>query len=359
MSAIFGALGIADTERAFVQTLGQSVVYDAVGQVLAQWNRDLDAAYSLLVDGTTEDFKFRYKLPGGGYLQRRGGLAQSANIKATGSWDVSLPLDDFGAAVGGDDITLAYMSIQDLNVHLDTIMAQDLNTTRLEILKCMFDNANYTYDDPLHGALTITPFANADAVVYPPVLGADAEATESHMLGTTYLSSAISDTNNPFVTIVDELEEHFGAPTGGSNIITFINQAQTAKVKALTDFDPVDDKFTQPGANTAQLVGLPANVPGRIIGRVSGSWVSEWRYMPADYMFGIHLDAPKPLRMRVDPAYTNIPRGLVLKAKDEKYPLENSHYSHRFGLAVVNRLNGVAIKFVANGVYAVPTGFGH
>lgn len=361
MSAIFGILGINDSEIAFVNTIGQQVVYDAVQEVLNRHNQDLQAALSVFLDGTTEDFKFRYILPGGGYLQRRGGQAPSAAVKRTGSWDVALPLEDFGAALGGIDVDLAYMSIQDLNAHLDTILAQDINTVRLEVLKALLDSAQYTFADPLPnvGSLTVVPLANGDSVVYPPVIGSDTEATDNHYLESGYAAGSISDSNNPFKTLVAELEEHFGTPQGGSNIVTFINNAQTDVVDSLADFDPVNDRFVQPGVNTAQLVGLPANLPGKIIGRTNGTWVSEWRFVPANYMVSVHLDAPKPLRQRVDRAYTGLPRGLSLVSESDVYPLQNAHYRHRFGVAVVNRLNGVVMELGTGGSYTVPSGYGH
>jgi len=33
----------------------------------------------------------------------------------------------------------------------------------------------------------------------------------------------------------------------------------------------------------------------------------------------VDIDAPKPLKMRVDPANTGLPRGLALVATEEKY----------------------------------------
>jgi hypothetical protein len=359
MSQIFGLLGLPDTDRSFVNTVGQRVVYDAIMEILNRHNQELDAAIGIFSDGTTEDFKFRYKLPGGGYLQRRGGQAQSANVKRVGQWDVALPLEDFGAAVGGDRVSLAYMTMKELDTHIDTITLQDINTVRLEILKALFDSAQYTFVDPIHGSLTITPLANNDAVVYPPVIGSETEAADNHYLESGYIATAISDSNNPYVTMRDELEEHFGYPQGGSNLIAFINKAETAETEALTDFTEVQDRFVRPGDNTAVLEGLPSTIPGRIIGRTNGVWVAEWGFIPAGYMLGVHLDAPKPLMQRVDPANTGLPRGLSLISESDEYPLQNSHYAHRFGFAVVNRLNGVVMELANGGSYTVPTGFGH
>lgn len=357
MSGIFGALGLNDTDRVFVSTLGQRVVYDAVNQVLGDHNADLDAALSVFVDQTTADYKIRYKLPGGGRLQRIGSQSVPGAVKAYGSWDVAFPLEEWGASIAYDRVSFAYMTVQELDRHLDTVMIQDRNTVRYEVLKALFNNAQDTFVDPLWGSLSIEPLANNDSVVYPPVLGSETEAADMHYLESGYAASAISDTNNPFPTIRAELEEHFGTQTGGSNIVAWINNAQTAKVQALTDFDEVPDRFVRPGDDRDVPNGLPANTPGIIIGRVSGVWVAEWRWMPANYITAIHLDAPKPLYRRVDPADTNLPGGLTLVAESDTYPFTQSHYSHRFGFGAANRLNGVVFELGTGGTYTVPSGY--
>lgn len=357
MTGIFGVLNLNDTDRLYVNTVGQSIVYDAVNTYLAQVSADLVAAQEVFVETMTEGYKERYKLPGGGRLQRRGGQSPSGAVKASASWDVAYPLEDFGAQVAADDVTLAYMTLQELQRHLDTVVQQDINTVRFEILRSIFNNTARTFVDPLYGSLTVQPLALAsDGVLYPPVLGSETEATDTHHIESGYASSAISDANNPLPTMRDELEEHFGANTGGSNIVVFINNAQTAKIKALTDFDEVIDNFIIPGDAVNQPTRLPS-VPGRIVGRGSGVFVVEWRWIPADYAVAIHLEAPAPLKMRVDPADTGLARGLQLVSRETNYPMEAAHYRHRFGVGVGNRLNGVVMEFGTGGTYTIPTAY--
>lgn len=357
MSGIFGALGIGDTDRVLLSTLGQTAVYDAVNQVLAQHSADMAAAMSVFVERTTSDFKLRYKLAGGGKLQRRGGLAQSGAVKSYAGWDVGLPLEEFGAQIAADRIAFAYMTAQELARHVDTVILQDLNTVRFEILKALLNNTERTFIDPLHGSLLVEPLANADAVVYPPVIGSESEATDSHYLESGYAASAISDTNNPYATMVGELEEHGEMAGGAGNIAVFINNAQVAKTSSLTDFDEVADQFVRPGALSDVVTGLPTNLPGRVVGRVSGAWVVEWRWVPANYMIGLHLDGPAPLIRRIDPADTGLGDGLMLVAESDVYPFTASHYSHRFGVGVGNRLNGVVMELGTGGTYSIPSGY--
>lgn len=356
MSGIFGLLGLSDTDRSYLNTIGQSVVYSASQQLLQQYNAELNAAMSIFVQGTTTGYKERYKLPGGGRLMRRGGQAQSAAVKAYGSWDVAYPLEDFGAQLAESDIAMAYMTMDEYNRHLDSVMIRDMNTVRFEMLKALFNSTAGTFVDPLYGSLTVERLANGDSVTYPPVLGSETEATDNHYLESNYAATAISDTNNPYVTIREELEEHFGASTGGDNIAVFINPAEVPETEDLSDFDAVPDRFISTGANTDIPQNLPS-APGRVIGRTNGVWVIEWRWIPANYALGIHLEAPAPLKMRVDPPDTGLGTGLQLVATDTDYPLSFAHYRHRFGLGVGNRLNGVVLEFGTGGTYTVPTAY--
>jgi hypothetical protein len=219
----------------------------------------------------------------------------------------------------------------------------------------LFNNVATTFTDERNGSLTIQPLANNDSVVYPPVLGSVSDATENHYLESNYASASISDTNDPVVTIVNDIEEHFGTQTGNGNIVVFINNAETAKITALTAFVDTPDRFVREGVQTAVPGAIP-NIPGKILGRHrNGAWISEWRHIPANYLLGIHLEAPPPLKMRVDPAETGLPRGLALVSRDQMYPLEASEWRARFGFGVANRLNGVVVELGTGGSYSVPT----
>ncbi len=357
MSGIFGALGINDSDRVFLSTFGQAVIYDALRSTLDRFNTELNQAMGVFVESTTSNYKLRYKLPGGGRLQRTGGQAPTGAVKTYGDWDVALPLEGFGAALAGNRVDMAYMTAQDLDKHLNTLFMQDTNTVRYEILRALLNNTARTFSDWLWGSLTIQPLANNDSVVYPPVLGVETEATDNHYVTSGYASASITDTNNPYPVIRNMLEEHFGAPTGGSNVVVFINNAETSKTLGLLEFDAVNDRWIIPGVNRDQATGVP-NVPGRVLGRTrSGVWVSEWRWVPSGYMLGVHLDAPAPLMKRVDLPETNLPGDLALVVQDDDYPITSSFYEHRFGVGVGNRLNGVAMQITASGSYTIPTGF--
>lgn len=357
MSGIFGHLNVSDSDYVFNATVGQMAIYQAAQDYLTRVNADIMQAMAVFVEKTTSDHKYRYKSPGGGHLQRRGSDGRYGSVKAYGSWDVAFPLEDFGAQLSGNDVDMAYMTVAELERHINTIVTQNVNTVRYEMLKAIFDNTQGTFVDTRWGSLSIEPLANGDTVTYPPVLGSESEATEDHYLESGYAATAISDTNNPYQTIVDDLEHHFGASTGGSNIVVFINNAETPETKALTDFVGVADAAIAYGDDTDIGMAL-ANVPGKALGRMEGlCHVVEWRWMPAAYMVGIHLDAEAPLIRRIDPSETGLGDGLQLVAEDEKFPFQSSFWRHRFGFGAGNRLNGVVMELGTGGTYTIPTAY--
>lgn len=357
MSGIFGHLNISDTDRVFSSTVGQEVIFEAAQEYFARVNAEIDEVTALFIEEQTEQFKERYKLPGGGALQRRGPDGRYGAVKAYGQWDVAYPLEDFGAQIASNDVAMAYMTVGELDRHLQTVAIQNINTMRWEVLHRLLDNVQTTFVDPLHGNLAIEPLANGDSVTYPPVLGSEAEATDNHYLGLAYAATAISDTNNPYPVMLAELEEHFGVQIGGSDVYVFINPDETPETEDLTDFDPISDRFIAMGDDADEPFGFRSGLPGRVIGRTNGVWVVEWRWMPSAYMFAIHGDATPPLKKRVDPADTGLARGLQIVARDEAYPFEAAFYRHRFGLGCGNRLNGVAAFIDAGGSYVVPSAY--
>ncbi len=359
---IYGALGLdaAENRREYVNTLGQRAVYDAVNQVLADHATDLEMAMRVFVERTTDEHKTKYILPGGGRLQRGVRQGRAGAVKAQGEWDVAYPLEDFGAQISADRVAWAYMRMEDLDVHVTTVISQDINTVRYELLSAIFNNTDRTFEDENKGTLTVKRLANGDSVLYPPVIGSETPATENHYIETNYASASISDVNNPIKTIVDELEEHFGTPTGGSQIAVFINPAESAKISALADFVDYTPYSVNPGQDTDTVTNVPEVLQGgtwRIIGTWKGAWIVEWRFLPANYLIGVHLDAPAPLVMRVDPDFTGLGTGLQLVSESDTHPFSSSHYSHRFGIGAGNRLNGVVLELGTGGSYSVPAGY--
>lgn len=352
LSWLYGALKITDAEAATATVnTNQTAIWTATQEYLARVRMSIADAISLFVERTTDRYSDSYKLPGGGRMQRRGLQSQPGAIKGGGSWDTAYPLEDFGDQIAGDDVTLAYMSVQEYQRHVDTVVIRNVNTRRFELLKALFNNTNATFIDP-RGTLTIRRLANSDGTLYLPVIGSETEADDAHYIESGYAASAISDANNPFLTIRNEIKEHFG----DGNIVVFIHTDQQAKTESLTDYTPVRDPRIDAGANASIANGAP-NVPGTVIGRVSGVWVSVWDYVPTGYLFGMDLNAPAPLIERVDPASTGLGQGLQLVSTDETYPFRMAFWRDRFGYGVGNRLNGVLMELGTGGTFTVPSAY--
>jgi hypothetical protein len=356
MSTIFGSLAANDHERNFIGTTGQQLVFDVAQRWVADRQREMMLSTEVFIESTTEAFKERYKKVGGGYMQKRGPKTQAGAVKSYGSWDVAYPLEDFAAQISWNYVDIAYMSAEELSLHIEAIFDMNRNSLRWEILHRLFDNVQETYTDPIHGSLSVEPLANGDTVTYQPINGAITEATEDHYAGSNYLASAISDTNNPLITIRDDLKHHNPVQTGGQSIVVFHNNAQRTQLSDLSDFDPVNDRWINPGDNVDIPFGWP-NVPGEVVGRCNGVWVVEWDFIPANYLLGIDTDETAPLKMRVDPADTGLPTGLSLITQDGANPFTNSHWANRYGIGAGNRLNGFAMHLAATTSYTVPTAF--
>jgi hypothetical protein len=357
VSDIYGALGIAETDYAFVNTIGQKVVYDATQQVLGDHNADLAASEAVFIESSTWDHTIKYKLPGNGYLQRKTSVPSTMLVKPHGGWNVSFPLDEYGAGVAWDRVTLAKMSMGQYNLALETVKRKDRNTRRHAILQRLFDNTEWTFKDEDFPDLLIEPLANGDAVTYPPVLGSIDEATANNYLVSQYTAASITDTNDPIPTLVNALEKYLGTPTGGSKIAVFCNDAQSSQLKSLSNFDPVPNRFVEYGANVSLVPfdRFPAGLPGRVLGETDSALLVEWRWIPANYLVAIHLEAPQPLRRRIDPPEQGLGDGLVLTSQDMNQPLKHSEWSHRFGIGCANRLNGAVMFLDAGSSYVIPT----
>ena len=359
MSTVAGVLNITDSEHAFIANVGQQLVFDAVNQVLADYNEDVAKAVGIFIEKDTEKFKFRHLLPAGGQLPLMGREGAAPSMKRIGYNDVALPLTQKGVEISGSRVNLAYLTIEELDAQLTTVTIQDLNTLRDEILTALFENDNSTFDDPVHGDLTIVRLANTDGSTYPPVLGSETEADDEHYLVSGYTVASIADANNPVVTLRDEIAEHYGGIGSRGREFVYLHGAdQTAYLAAITGYVACSDQYTIIGQATADVRYFPENVPGRIHGRLSGAWLSEWDgWIPDTYGLMILLTVPKPLYRRNDPAITGLERGLRLVASDVNHPMHRSSYENRYGVAVVNRLPAAVMLVTCDAFYSPPSAY--
>ena len=361
MGVLFGHLQLADSDRPFTIVQGQEMMYRETQEVFARWNMEFEDTMDIFIAETTSNFKERFKLPGNGFLQEESSansIAPSAVVKASGQWDVAYPLRQYGAAMTWDDVTLSYMSLQEYENHVQTVINQNNATLINLILKAVFNPSPAAFRDPIHGTIQPVGLANGDGVLYPPKFGSTTEATENLYLAPGYTEAQISNTNDPTVAVRDTLEPHFGFPQGGSPIVAFFNTSAVQYLRALAGFDEFTNRYLVPGSNVTTLYNLPESpASGRIVGVCNGVVIVEWPRIPTGYCFGIHLDAVKPLKRRRDPEDTGLGVGLQMVAEESDHPFRSARWRHRVGFGVGNRLNGVVINFNSGGTYGVPALF--
>ncbi len=352
MATIFGVLGLADSD--YVTSVDQRRVFETINQYAAQTEEEINKAFSVFVERDTTDYTATYYLPAGGMMQDSAERTRPGAVKPLGTWDVAFPLRDARDQLAWTDISRAYMTAQKMDAEIRGIATRYLNWRRYHLLRSLLNGTNETWTDPLFGSLTIRRLANGsgDNVLYPPVIGSATEATENHYIGSNYATSSVSDTNNPIRDIVQpELAEHFGE----GRYVAWINSAEVTKLSGLATFDPTKPDWVTPGAlqDIADASGVGG--PGTFIGAISGVAIFKWDWVPATYIIGLNLDAPKPLERRIDPFPAL--QGFKLVAEQQEYPLNESFWRAREGYGVSNRLNGVVVQLVASTSYTTPSAY--
>lgn len=357
MSTILSIAQLTQEEYTYVLRNDRDIIYSAVQDYNALRMSAREAAMSFFVEDDTTSGSDKYQLPMTGRDKPVRSDAQPNNLRRFGSWNVGFPIFTYKPQIATTPVSLAYLTPEELDAHFDGINIRYDETLRYEILNRIFDNTNTTFVDPEETLPdeTVVPLANGDSVVYPPILGESAGATENHYFGTNYTSANISDTNNPIRTIVADLIEHFGRVTGGSNIAVLISDDERDAIESLSGFVPVDEIYVNEGDDTA-TTQAPPNIPGEVIGRVSGAWISVWDWIPSGYMVGRHLSAAAPLMRRVDPAATGLGGGqLVDEGTFAGNAITWNKWMYRFGIGTGNRLNTVVAQLVASTDYTAPT----
>lgn len=361
MTLLFGHARLSSSDYAYVRSMDARLVYDAAQQYIAMANAQMNDAMNLFVEPTpTTLYKERYKLGATGRMQKVSELGTGAPVTFKGEWDVAYPLDNYHESIVVGDVDYAYMTPQELQLHVDGILTRAANAKRHAILRRILKDTTDTFVDKRWGSLTIEPLADGDSdVLYPPVEGSESEATEDHYLESGYAASAITDTNNPYKTLTDDLVHHGMNETVDIPLAFLINTAQQTLTEALTNFVPYIPPAIMRGADTDNIMMPVRNVPGKIIGYIRGhGWVSVWNWIPENYIIAVNMANPQPLRMRVDPAETGLGSGgLVLLPDERNGVMTFNSWRLRFGFGAANRLAAAVMELGTGGSYSIPSGY--
>ena len=350
---LYGFLQLKDLANRRVTEVGVQVVNDAIGAAIAEHNRQIDAIISLFAERTTE-FKQRFTTAAGvARLQPLDQNGRARPIKPFASYDISFPLQEAGTAWGANYRTREKLTVQEANDITATLISADVRWVRDHILAALFASTSWTFNDDIHGALTIKGLANGDTDTYLIQAGADAGGTDSHYLGQ---AAAIADATNPFPVIYNELTEH---PENSGDVISFIPTANKAATLALATFYPVRDPNVRAGADVSELVGslgieLPSG-PGSLLGyEASGTWVAEWKTLPDNYIVATTTQGERPLKMREEPEASL--KGFQKVAERNDHPFYESQYERIAGFGGNNRVGAVVME-VSDATYDVPTNY--
>jgi hypothetical protein len=355
MSTIFKLAGLIADDYDYVAQADKSLIYQGVQDYLAIAAEDKMSAANMFVQGTTTDFREKYKLPMTGRTPLKGEEGHADNVAQTGGYVVDYPLYNYGDEINRSIEDAAYDSPQNFQMHIDGVMTRAANRYSFDVLKRIFNNTDFSFNDKRRGNLTVKPLANSDGTLYPPTIDSEDEAEANHYLVSGYTAANISDTNNPIEELVDLLALRWGDETGGIPVAVVISRSQRNQIAGLTEFVPVVDNKTIAGDDTDD-VKRQAGIPGQLIGTVSGAWVSVWDRIPANYMAARHLGVDGPLVERNHPPGT-LTNGLSLSdGPDNKdFPMLYNAWDLRFGIGTRNRLSAAVMFLDAGATYTIPT----
>lgn len=327
--------------------VGTATVWDMIRESVNEHNRQIDALLGTIAQRTTLHQE-RFRLPGSGTLQPLDEYGNPRPVRPGSYFDVAYPIRGGGTAFGGNRVTNALMTVQEINNLTLDAQRRDADWLRRQMLAAIFTNTTVSFDDPEFGSLTIQPLANSDTVEYNKVGGAT--ATDTHYLAQ---ADAIDDSHNPFDDIYDELMEH---PSNGNGpVVVYVPTNLTSSVEALTAFTEVGDPDLRYGVNTTQIgAAFGRRFGDEVLGKVNKCWVVEWRALPDSYMIAVAEGAGPILGMREYPAPAL--QGLFTENHSPDGNLQETRLIRYAGFGVRNRIGALAYR-VGNGSYAIPSGY--
>lgn len=294
-TATYGFVDLAHLFADRVTTVGIEQVQKAIRESAEMWSEQSQALFDELVTRTTVAKK-KFELPGTGTLQPLDANGVPMPVQQGGSYDVAFPIQGGGTAWGGNRVAAALMTVEEANRHTVNAFRRDGDWLARHMLAALFDNVEWTFDDPALGSLTVVPLANGDAVTYVKVGIADAE-TDNHYASQ---AAAIADATNPFPAIHDELMEH--PSNSGGEVVVYVPSNVVSDIEALADFVPVTDPKVRKGANSDELNGaIDPGLGDELVGRANRCWIVEWKRLPDNYLLGT-VKGRKPIVMREYPA---------------------------------------------------------
>ena len=144
----YGFVGLESLAAERVNTVGVQVIWDAINQTAAEWNRWSNALMSSWVERTTIA-KERRKLPGSGTLQPMDEWGNPLPTQQAGYYDVAYPIQGGATAWGDNRISRSLMTVEEANRQTIEALRMDQDWMRRHLLASVFDNVAWTYTDKI------------------------------------------------------------------------------------------------------------------------------------------------------------------------------------------------------------------
>ena len=353
MPQAFGFIDLADLAAERVTQIGVERVWDAVRESAAEHTRVTNALLASMVERTTAHQE-NIELMASGTLEPLDEHGNPLPRKVYGQYTVAYPLQRGGHAWGDDRESRALMTVEEMERQVLAGQMADLDWLRRHVLAAQFDNQSWTYADKQWGDLTIQPLANGDAVTYVKK-GVSGPETDDHYYAQ---AGAISDNDNPFPTLYDELAEH---PSNNVSVafpvVTFIARNLRTAVKGLNGFDRLPSDFVIPGVMNDRAepsIRTQLRFGDRVLGVVDDNIIVEWSALPENYMLSIATGAGPYIKMREQPAAAL--QGLFA----EDFSPDGNHQEYRLiriaGFGVSKRVAAV-VSYIGGAAYVVPAAY--
>lgn len=357
----WGFSTLADHYNERVQNVGVDVIETALQQTAEMYNREWMGVAGVLVEETVKP-KESYRVPGAGTLQPLDEQGVPQVRKGFTKIDVAYPIQRAGDAWGTTLEARVKMTVQELQAHTLDVLRRDYDWMTRHALAALLDNTSWSYadDDDNWGTLVIKPLANsgnsgdtnAKSDTYP-VSGASgvAAGTDDHYLAS---ASALSDSNDHYATLFEELDEH---PGNAGPYVAYIPQNLVGATRAMRDFYPPSKPMINYGTDVDLAGDIPAELMGfgdMYIGTVGDTYIVRARRVPSSYIIMVAAGADKVLAMRQHPEAEL--QGLQPYTVQVNSNFQKVDYYRRAGFGVRNRV-GAAVMYLGGASYTVPTGY--
>jgi len=355
-TVLYGFESLATLSAKRVSEVGVMRVYDAIREATAEYTRQMNGIMASMVMRTTVAQE-QIELAGDGTLQPLDEFGNPLPVRPSGYYQVAYPIQGGGTAWGSNRVSRALMTVDEAQRNTQDALRRDADWVSRHFLASVLDNTTWTFNDRVGpngakglGNITIQPLANGDSVTYNR-RGGSAKATDTHYLAQ---ANAIDNSNNPFPTIRDELEEH---PSNSGPIVAYVASSLRSSIENLSTFVEIDDPNLAYGNDETRVGRQISAGPGdEVLGYIRGDgiYVVEWRSMPAGYMVAHATGAGEFVKMREYPAESL--QGFFPEEFSPDGNLQEMRMIRYAGFGVANRVAAV-VQYIGGASYTIPTGF--